>query len=104
MFLDDELLEMCKVAELETPQNIKELNNALCVKCEEYFKNRLTEKMTNKEVKTILDRTFNLWDSFVRSLVKGDYAMKILAEFFGEHSFKNQLLANENVARVYNSL
>jgi hypothetical protein len=104
MFLDDELLAMCETATLRTPQDVQVLNNVLCRKCESYYKSRLTEKMTNKEAKTILDRTFNLWDSFVRSLAKGDYRMKILAEFFEEHSFKKQLLANKEVSRVYNSL
>lgn len=41
MFLDDELLEMCRVADCSEPDNIQQLNVDLCRKCEDYYKSKI---------------------------------------------------------------
>jgi hypothetical protein len=62
----------------------------------------MTKEMSYKDVSLLLDRTFNLWDSFCKTLIKGDTIMKMLGEILLEHSFKMQLLSNDEVASVYN--
>jgi len=104
MFLDDELLEMCRVADCSTPDNIQQLNIDLCKKCEDYYKSKIKPGMTNKEVKIILDKTFNLWDSFTRMAIKEDGALALLGVLFKKYSFKEQFLSNDEVARIYKNL
>ena len=104
MFLDDELLEMCRNANCETADGIKDLNEALCRKCEAYLKERLLISTCDRDTKGILDRTFNLWDSFTRSAIKEGGTMKILGEFFQEYNYKKQLLKNDVIAEIYNKL
>ena len=105
MFLDDELLEICKHAGVINPQDVQELNKTLCGKCEDYYKSKITPISTNKEVKVILDRTFNLFDSFVRMALKSDiYHVKIFGELFKDFNFKKQFLSNEKMKEIYNKL
>lgn len=104
MFLDDELLEMCKNTDCIEAEEIQQLNVDLCKKCEQYFKSRIYPNMAKKELKAIMDRTFNLWDSFTRMAVKEGGKMKILGEMFQTHSFKKQFLSNDKIAQIYNSL
>lgn len=109
MFLDDMLIELCKESDTDTPEKIQQLNKDIFRKCEEYYKGKLIkgngELPTKKEVKVILDRTFNLFDSFVRQLKKSDdYKLNLLGELFEKYTFKKQLLKNEKMAEIYNSL
>ena len=105
MFLDDELLKICEKTQLSNPDDIQELNQILCKKCEDYYKSKITQTMTNKEVKVILDRTFILFDSFVRMALKSEKdSIKILGELFKKHTFKHQFLSNEKINTIYNKL
>ncbi len=105
MFLDDELLEMCKKCDADTSEKIQQLNIDVCLKCENYFKSKLTETSTDKELKAVLDRTFNLFDSFVKMAKKsGDFKLMELGDMFERFSFKKQLLKIEKVRVVYESL
>jgi len=105
MFLDDELLQICKEAELDTSESIQALNIALCSKCELYYKARIKPEMASSQAKRILDRVFNLWDSFVRQAQKDeDKTMNVLGELFEVHSFKAQFLKNQTMADIYNKL
>lgn len=105
MFFDDELLKICEQSELSTSQNIQELNKILCGKCEDYYKSKITPTSTNKEVKIILDRTFNLFDSFVRMALKSEKSqINILGKLFKEFTFKKQFLSNEKMKEIYNKL
>ena len=104
MFLDDELLLMVKKADCSTEENIQQLNVDLCTKCEKYYKEKLYPQITKKEVKTILDKTFNMWDSFIRMGKKEDEKIKIIVDMFEKYSFKKQLLSNKEMARIYNEL
>lgn len=105
MFLDEELLQMCKNTEINTPEAIQRLNVDLCKKCEDYYKSKLNENMHPSHIKTILDRVFNLWDSFVKMAKKDeDEIIIILGDMFEKHSFKKQFLQNEEMKRIYNKL
>lgn len=102
MFLDEELLEMCRANSI--PDNIQQLNVELCEKCEQYFKSKISPNMLKKDVKSVMDRTFNLWDSFTRMAIKEGENMKLLGELFQQYTFKKQLLSNDEMARIYGSL
>jgi NMD protein affecting ribosome stability and mRNA decay len=105
MFLDEELLEMCVKADCSTPEIIQQLNIDICRKCESYYKSKMYPAITPKELKTILDRTFNLFDLFVKNASKStDKKLQILGELFKEFSFKQQFLQNEKTLKAYNNL
>ena len=104
MFLDDELLEILENRVITDAASIAELNQILCTKCETYYKECIKLNMTGKEAKVILDRVFNLWDSFARMAVKKGGTTAILGEFFTQSTFKSQFLANPQVAEVYKNL
>jgi hypothetical protein len=105
MFLDDELLKMCKDADLDTSEGIQQLNKDLCAKCESYYKSKLHPNIKKSELKVILDRTFKLWDSFVRMAENNeDPIINSVSRIFKKHSFKYQLLQNDEINRIYSSL
>jgi len=104
MFLDEELLEICRKADASTSKGICDLNDKLCGKCEDYYKSKITSGMRKKDVKVILDRTFNLWDSFVRMALKEGGEMAIIGELFQDFSFKDQFLSNPKMKEIYENL
>lgn len=104
MFLDEMLLEECRNSDLKEVGSLDVLNRNLCKMCEKYYKDRLSDSMTPKEVKALLDRTFNLWDSFLKMAQKEGGELGILADLFSEYSFKKQFLANEKINEVYKNL
>jgi len=105
MFLDEKLLQVCIDYSGTTSEDIQELNKRLCRLCEYYYKSKITEMSTEREVKVALDRTFNMWDSFVRMALKSnDKVLIIMGELFEKYTFKMQFLKDEKLASVYNSL
>lgn len=106
MFLDDELLKMAKEADITTVEGINKLNVDLYRKCEDYYKSKLPENMpASSQIKTILDKTFNLWDNFVRMAKKdSNKQLNILAPLFDKYSFKYQFLQNKDLNRIYQKL
>jgi len=106
MFLDDELLKIAKEADATTPEGLQKLNIDLCEKCEGYYKSKLGADMFNpKQIKVTLDKTFNLWDNFVKMAKKdSDKTLNILATLFEKHSFKHQFLQNEEMNKIYTKL
>jgi len=105
MFLDDELLKMCKDANISVSHDVQQLNSDLCKKCESHYKSKLDDKSAPHHIKITLKKTFNLWDSFVRMAKKDeDKTLNILGDLFEEFSFKNQFLKNEEINRLYQSL
>ena len=105
MFLDDEVLEMCKKTELNTPKQMQDLYTEVATKFEDYYKVRISMRMLGGEIKAVLTKTFNLWDSFVRMRLKSnDHKLLILGELFQRNSLKSQFLKNEEMAKFYNSL
>ncbi len=110
MFLDDELLKICEGHELsksntEFDESINELNEKLCGKCDDYHKSFVNEKTTPSDIKTVLDLTFNLWDSFVESAKKSNKPnMRIFVLVFSKNTYKEQFLSNAKMSKLYNEL
>lgn len=105
MFLDDELFNMCIDLRVDTPGYVQKLNLNLCRKCESYYKSKIHMGMTEKDVKTILNRTFNLFDSFVRKLKESENKqMQILGELFEEFTFRKQFLSDAKMNKFYINL
>ena len=103
MFLDDELVEMCKG--VRTADEITKLYTDVMKKCEVYYKSKINAFMTEREVKTILNKTFNLFDSFVRNAKKHpDRGIQVLGEMFEKYSFKRAFLDHPERKRIYESL
>ena len=102
MFLDEQLLQTCIDYNGTSPGEVNNLNKTLCGQCESYYKSKIKSDTTDREVKAILDRTFNLWDSFIRMALKHDDAVVvILGELFQKHTFKYQLLNDEQIKNYY---
>ena len=105
MFLDDELIQFCRNAELNTPEAIQQLNIDVCKKCEDYYKGKLYKNATNNDVKVILNKIFNLFDSFVRMAKKDkNKTMNIIGDLFEKYTFKKQFLQNKEMDIIYKSL
>ena len=97
MFLDDQLLEMCKNTDCAIPENLQKLNKDLCDACQTYYRGKIYIGMPNKEAKVVLDKTFNFWDSFVCMALKSDdFSLKLLGKLFQEYSFKKHFLQMSN--------
>jgi hypothetical protein len=105
MFLDDELLEMCKKADLFTAEGVDKLNVDICDKCQEYYRQRITQGMPKREAKVIFDKTFKLFDSFVRQAKNSkQIKLQIVGEMFEKNSFKQQFMNNEHLKKLYEEL
>ena len=105
MFLDDKLLKMCEESEINTPEDVQEFNNNIFQKCMSHFNKNLNDYSTQKEIKTAIDRIFNLFDSFVKNAKKSNIReVKILGEMFEIYTFKKQFLADEKINEIYNKL
>lgn len=105
MFLDQELLKICSESNPDTPEKVQQLNRDICKKCEEYWKGNITETTPAKQLKVVLDRAFNCFDSFVRmAKVSSDYKLQILGDLFEQNTYKKQFLENKEIAEIYNKL
>lgn len=105
MFLDEELLLICMCYEGTTPESIQQLNKDVCQKCEDYYKSKIKSDMSQTELKAIIDRTFNLWNSFVRMLLKdNDKSLNILGKLFTKFTFKDQFFSHKELSDIYNKL
>lgn len=105
MFLDQELLKICSESMPDTPEKVQQLNRDICKKCEEYWKGNTNDSTPAKQVKVVLDRTFNLFDSFVRMAKKSqDWKLRIIGDLYEENTYKKQLLANKEIADIYKKL
>lgn len=102
MFLDDELLAMCKNTDLITPKSVQQLYNDICVKCKERYMSEITTSTTYSQVKTALDKVFNLWDSFIKMAKNDeDSVINMIGNLFEKHSFREQLLNNKEIKEIY---
>jgi arginyl-tRNA synthetase len=105
MFLDDELFLMCESAKINSGEDIQKLYANLGDKCQAYYQKQITLETTAKEAKVILDRTFNIWESFVRMLSKSDKkTLQILGVLFKKYSFKKEFMNTPELAEVYSKL
>ena len=103
MFLDEKLLQMCKDG-MDTGEDIQKLYSDLCIECGSYYKNNMHNSMTRSELKTLLNKTFNLWDSFVRMAKKSGGITEIFGGICERNTFKSQFLSGPELSRIYNSL
>jgi len=105
MFLDDEVLEMCKKARLDTPEDIQKFYSDVCTKFDNYRRNNMHAFMTSKEIKRVINKTFNLWDSTVRMCLKsGEHKLIVIGEMLQKYSFKDNFLKDKEMKRIYDSL
>ncbi len=105
MFLDDKLYNICNEFSINTGNDVNKLNVIICEECENYYKSKIFIGMSKTEAKNILNRTFNLFDSFVSNLEKSKiHKLKILSVLFSEFTFKNQFLNNKEMSEFYNTL
>lgn len=103
MFLDDKLLEMCRTFDYN--QKVSVLHNALIDECQDYYKSKITPAMPKKEVKAILDKTFNLWDSFTRmTRVDTNEKVKTMGEVCALFTFRKCFMDIPELKELYNSL
>ena len=103
MFLDDKLLEICRNTKADTPELIQQLNVDICTECDKNWKSKLSEDCSYRDVKISMDRTFNLFDSFVKTALESkDDKLRILGEMFKKYNYKEQLLAHDYISEIYN--
>lgn len=104
MFLDDQLYEHVKNHHKSGQADAQALMNELIKLCENYWKNFLTPGIEKRKMKIHWDRTFRLWESFIRKLREDDSStiLFIFADLFEKHSYKKAFFANEDMKRIYN--
>lgn len=105
MFLDERLLERCKQSDIQDDfEKTALLTRDLFSMCDEYYKKQFKEAKatTGKEMKVILDRTFNFFDLFVRNALKSeDENLQICGKIFQEYSYKTAFLEDPEIRAIY---
>lgn len=105
MFLDDEVLLMCKKAEINTPEQVQKLYADVCEKFDNYRRNNMNALMSSREIKIVINKTFNLWDSTVRMCLKdSDSKLNIIGGMLEKYSYKKTFLKDSEMKRIYDSL
>jgi len=100
-FLDDLLFNHTVNFKIESPTDFQILIGELYGIVEAKFKPQLYAGQPNKEVKSIVDRTFNSWDLFTTRLEKQEY---FLTDMVKKYSYKQQFLNDEKLKSIYDSL
>ncbi len=105
MFLDEKLLAICKEAQITEGEDLQKLTTRLIDECQDYYKGRIEAGMLKKSAKTVIDRTFGHWDSFVRmALSSNDNKLRILGELYKEHTLRKIFLADPELGRLYKEI
>lgn len=106
MFLDDKLFELCKNNPFNTVEWIGKLYDDVMSTCHSYIKSKIYPNMERKEAKTIINRTFNYFDAFVKKAkASEDQKMKNIGKLFEEEfHFKKHYLSNEKIKEIYENL
>jgi hypothetical protein len=100
MFLDDQLYQKVKSTELKSPEDFADLVNDLYKICEDYLKSKLTDTITYKEGKQLMDKVFTFWNMFINKLDKENWwLIDILKK--EELSFRTTYLKNEKLNEIY---
>jgi len=98
-FLDDKLYNHAQETELEhTAEGLGKIFNELTSIAEKHFKSQLSQDMTYREGRIMLDRLFNSWDLFARRLAKEDHPLHLL---ISEGQYKEMFLQDEKRAEIY---
>jgi len=105
MFLDDEMFEYCENMNITTFENLQKDYALICIKFDDYRKNAITNKMNRKEMKAVVNRTFNLWDSLVnRLLISRVSKLKSIGGLLQRNSYKDSFLKDKKMKAIYDSL
>lgn len=105
MFLDDKMVKYCSEHIPYNEDTLQALYSYVMQQFEAYYKERIKEDMENSEVKVILDKTFNLFNSFTRQLNTSENgSLKVLGELFTNNDFKSLFLKDETMSKIYNAL
>ncbi len=103
--LDNKLFMRCKTANVATSTDLKNLYHDLIEMCENEYKPLMYLGMKKTAVKLILDEVFESWDSFAKMCLKEeDKFLHSFGEFCQENTFKELLLSNDKMAKLYESL
>jgi len=104
MFLHEELLKMCKEADVQTPEEIQQFYNKLCQLCAETIRSKINEHSSDVQVKTAFDQVFNSFNLFVANAKKSGGSVAILGELFEQYPFKEQFLKDPQIEKIYSKL
>lgn len=105
MFLDDKLTQMCKDHQINEGNHVRELHIKLCNECKSALFEKLHDNMSGSQLKTYIDKIFNLWDSFVLNLKRSeDSRLIILSELFEDHTYKKEFFKNPELTVLYKRL
>ena len=105
MFLDDKLLSICEKVEIESGKDVQDVYDLLIQQTQAYYVSKLHPGMPNPEAKTAINRSFALWDSFVRMAKKHkSVKVRVLGEMCEKYSFKDALLNDPKISKIYNKL
>lgn len=98
-FLDDQLYAHVINKELTGADDFKQLLNELFRICENYWKPKFDLKtMGKRDLKILLDRTFNGWDLFIKKLIKDKY---FLVDVIDKYSYKKIFMENPDFKKIY---
>lgn len=109
MFLDDKLYNHLEARSNEapysgaiTPEDISTLYNELLDISDDYIKGKVRIGMPYSEFSVIVDRTGNLWDSFVKKSLKSeDILVRGIGKLCKEHPFKDVYLQSKEILEIY---
>ena len=86
-------------------ESLNMLNRSIFNKCQDYYASKVAKGILKKDAKIIIDRTFNLYDSFARMVTKSrDPFIKILSNIFKQGLFKDIFMKDEILFEFYNNL
>ena len=102
MFLDDNLIDICVNAEINGADDVQLIHDKLIDACQDYYKGQVHVNMPKREVKVIIDRTFKLWDSFVRMAAKhGDHKVNTIGSLCRRFTFKDAFFNDTKLSSFY---
>ena len=105
MFLDDELIKMCEETTIETHNDILDLYKNIIKHCHAYITERIKIGMPKKEAKTIIDKSFKLFDLFVeKALRSNNSTVKAVRCLVVDYPFRDVYFKNDKLKAFYNDL
>ena len=99
MFLDDKLYNHVKQFKIDKPKDFNILVNDLYRICEDHWKPKIDLHGTYKEVRQILDQTFNAWNLFIKKLEKEKWFLIDILK--NDADYKQSFLSNERYRQIY---
>lgn len=101
-FLDDKLYEAAIKKQIDSTDDFKDLINELYKICEDHWKPQVKMNQTSKkDVKILLDRTFNSWVLFVKRMIREHW---FLSDYLEKYSYRQQFMSNDKLKAIYDGL